>query len=203
MTCPDEDTFARMQAGLLESNELANFHRHLDQCPACLELAGVLVGVYGDTPGRIVEGIAERNVTKSSDPQSADGALSHLAPPSRRSKAAFCAMTLAHAYFGLSIVPVFLRTTQASGPSRLLAGVFGVFSPVVTDYIVMWGFVGFAWACVGCWALLTNRRWAVVVGRGYAVLSLPTIILGPLSLCLLVALQRPRNRSQILGGSQA
>ncbi len=201
MSCPDEDTFTRMQAGLLSPSELVTIHRHLDICPACLELAGVLGCLYdaGSAPeGTDVrkENVAQSTLPRPKHPSAAVGVASESREQFWESLVALVSITLAHAYFSLSIAPIVWRASGAAGSQDVIANVFGQFAPIVTLYVKLWGLVGLVWAGVGCWGLLTSRGWCRWATRSYAVLCLPTIVLAPLGLCVLLAFRQPRNESR-------
>ena len=196
MSCPDEETFARVQARSLSPAELADFHHHLDNCPACLELAAVLGCLYDVERARPGDSVGENNIRQPASGQ-ADyavrlGIMAHRLQ-SQESKIASCAMTLAHAYFCLSTTPMI---GMPFGPAPLetsIVGKLGYFGHFVSLYVGLWCLAGLVWACVACWALLTRRRWARLALRSYAVLSIPTIVLAPLGVCVLFALRRPQN----------
>jgi len=198
MSCPDEETFARVQARSLSPVELADFHRHLDNCAACLELAAVLGCLYDGEATPQGESVRESNIG-----QPAVVERDYLVMPSnkprrvraRKSHVALLAMTLAQAYFSFSLAPALWWSSGATPTQAFFVEKFGHFGPIATLYLSLWCLVGLVWACAACWALLADRRWTLVAARSYAIMSLPTIVLAPLGLFVIVAFPRTRNYS--------
>jgi hypothetical protein len=92
------------------------------------------------------------------------------------------------------MLPPLWRATGAGVP-----GYFGVrfpnFGLIATTYVFVWGIAGLL-LCFACsMGLVTARRWAFKAVFAQAVLSLPTVVLAPLSICLLVAV---RHRTQYI-----
>jgi hypothetical protein len=195
MSCPDEDTFARLQAGLLSHAESANVHLHLDSCPACLELAGILGSIRDSTSGpNGAEADFEKRV-QAGPLRKTDHSNASVATGLLRSKANDCvlaqgALTLAHGYFAIAMVPIFWQGLTAEAESASILSQLGSMRLVVSTYVVVWGLAGFLWALLGCAGLLTTRRWTYTAVAGYALLSIPSILLAPLAGCVLVALRR-------------
>ncbi|MBN2191260.1 MAG: protein kinase [Polyangiaceae bacterium] len=51
MSCPDENTYARLLAGELPSGQAGEVQKHLDQCASCLDLVAALARLFGpDSP---------------------------------------------------------------------------------------------------------------------------------------------------------
>jgi hypothetical protein len=188
MSCPDENTFASLQAGLLSPREMAEFHLHLDRCQACLELAGML-GCLDDTKSVRTANAGQDGPYPPPSLADAPRLTTQSRRPARECVVALGAATLAHAYFSVAMTPIFWRAAKTAGGNVVFTNLFGGFSPVATLYIELWGAVGFVWACVAWLALVTGRRWARMAAASYAVLSLPTIVLAPLGICTLVTLR--------------
>jgi hypothetical protein len=203
MICPDENTFARVQAALLSADEMAEFHRHLDDCPACLELAGALGCLYDTEPALGGEQLGQGKRGRSPVPELAlrsatTGTATRERQHSRESLVALGTAVAAHAYFTLALVPIFWRAWLAkSAPEPLLPQLapLGSLQFVVVTYVIVWGLAGLLWAAIAWVGLLSRRRWARVAVVSYAWLSLPSLLLAPLAWCVIAALkQQTANR---------
>lgn len=198
MTCPDENTFARVQASMLNADELVDFHRHLDTCPACLELAGALGCLYDAEPPVGGEFVEQGQRVRSSLPELDTPSVSprvtaHARQYSRESLVAFGMLTAAHAYFSLALVPLFGRAWLGKPkPENVLPqlAALGSLQVAVVTYVIVWGLAGLLWAAVGWLGMLRQRRWAQAAIAVYAWLSVPSMLLAPLAWCVLAALQR-------------
>jgi hypothetical protein len=202
MSCPNEETFARMQAGLLSHIESENLHRHLDNCPACLELAGVLGCIANSASGSDGSDADSekrvRSATESKMGHSSRGVTNGpLGDRSRDCVLAQGVLALAHGYFTLAVVPLFWRVFMAGSEPASVLTQLGSLGRIFGTYVVVWGLSGLLWALVGCVGLLTKRRWAHAAVVGYAVLSMPSIVLVPLAICVLVAIKR-RTAARLL-----
>ena len=197
MTCPDENVFAQIQAGLLDAAEMAQFHRHLDECAVCLELAGILGCLHDDDLELDAPNLSKylkrtstpsERVFRSSRPQvatSAHGGRQILL-------VSHGVMLLTHAYSSFIVLPVFWLAFRAS--VSFTGGHFGIWSVhmVWLPYVLIWGSLGPMLACLILLGMLTPSRWARPAARLYAVVSLPTLFLVPLAICLLFV-TRPRQ----------
>lgn len=187
MACPTETTFAKLQAGLLDSIEKAALHRHLDECSSCLELAGILGSI---------------------DPNRMDtGAFGSTDTVPRRYALSLHAVRPAHGMLaGLAVMAVsnlHLTVTAASIALRVVAGIPEVPSASVglaanlrlaaSIYFVAMGFGGSIVCLAAIGGLYADRRWAKRLIRRYALISMFTVVLAPLGLWLLIALGHART----------
>ncbi len=184
MACPTETTFAKLQAGVLESVEMAALHRHLDECSLCLELAGVLGCVE---VGGVDSGSSEsiRTTPKRLEPSTltasrASGTIQTLA-------------VMAVSNLHLSITAVWMALSESGRPpggSVALDPLESSLPIVLTIYFTILGFGGLVACLVGVWSFVTERKWSASLVRRYAMLSMLTVVLAPLGFCLLTALRR-------------
>jgi len=169
--------------------QVADFHRHLDTCPACLELASIL--------GCLQEGPVAQSVDNRSWPPVKSNAnwqrqRSVLAAAPMMLTLTQGVMLASHVYSSIRLVPILWLAfrddvTTNSGP----LGSWPVHS-VWMPYVLVCGCVGPMVAGVSLFAALTRRRWARGAARSYALFCMPTLFLAPLALCLLLAARRPR-----------
>jgi hypothetical protein len=198
MTCPDENFFARVQAGVLDAGELAEFHRHLDQCPDCFQLASLL--------GSLGAQIADPNVGMSSQiSQTAPSvkittelAASRKAgwssPKSRRLLAATQAvMGLCSVGCCYLLSPTLLSFSR--GNTDQLRGLFGnaLVRLAFLPYLAGWLVIGAIWAFVNAFALISRHNLSRMALWAHAWLSIPTVMLAPLSLCMFHLLKSRRE----------
>jgi hypothetical protein len=192
MTCPDENVFMQIQAGALNDVETAAFHLHLDNCPACLELASVLgclhdsdvefearnppkIAASESTPGeRLVQSILPR-ADKSYFGERQNLLLTHGL------------MILLHAYSSFTLLPILWLAFRADVTH--INGPFGtwIVHSVWFPYLLTWGCVGPLFACAVLLGILASRRWVRAGARLYALVSLPSLFLVPIAICLFFA----------------
>jgi len=198
MTCPDENVFAQIQSGGLSPSELADFHLHLDSCPACLELASILGCIQDDDHGNAPSDVA----ISQSNFVNAVGNHKSSSRPSRNLLsqthvlliAAQCVALLCHAYSSIVLVPLLWAAFRADVPP-----IHGILGPWPMHYIwlpfvLLWGTVGFIVACVVLTITFAARRFSRIAVRSYALITLPTIFLTPMAACLLLASRRRNLR---------
>ena len=188
MTCPDENFFARVQAGVLDADELTEFHRHLDQCPDCFQLASLL--------GSLSAQIADSNVGMSSQISqtapsvkittelAASREAGWSSPKSRRLLAASqMVMGLCSAGCCYVLSPALLSFYR--GNSEQLHGLFGnaLVRLAFLPYLAVWVVIGSIWAFVNAFALVSRRNLPRRALWAHAWLSVPTVILAPLAMC--------------------
>lgn len=192
MGCPDENVFARVMSGLLSSAELVAFHEHLDGCPACLELAGVL----GCIDNRTALG------QRLSDPNNPTQNASATAHPvvnagrsSRRPGRSITALTtlcLCHAYSSFTLLPPLWEAFRANARPQSLA-LWGLYR-IGLPFVLVFGSLGLLLSVLAvCHALFTGRP-ATLTVRTYACLALATGFLAPLGVVVLISNAREQAR---------
>lgn len=180
MRCPDENYFARLGEGQLTEHELADFHRHVDHCAECFEMAALLgcVGAANDAPqsessrGSSVERPASAHVTMTQRAWSVR-AIRERAP---QRWGAVALTLLAHLYFSYVFVPLAWQKMFAEH-QRDAVGL------VLASGILFLGIAGLAFGVVALGGWLMGASWGPRALRGYLASSLATLSLGPLSLC--------------------
>src|SRR5512145_1573372 len=186
MACPTETTFATLQTGRLDPIEAAALHRHLDECSCCLELAGILGSI---DPGRV----------------DTAASISATTTPKRRALSfhRFHATTGTLATLGVTAVSnLHLIATAFSTARRAVGGMSGSPSAHVSlastlpfglsVYLLALGFGGFVACCAAIGGLEADCLWSERLVRRCAIISMFTVVLVPLGVCLLLALRRGR-----------
>ena len=193
MTCPDENEFAQVQAGLAGASKVADFHHHLDNCPECLELASLLGCMDG-----MNEPIQRRSSNEALT-QSLIGSVfpGKLRPRSKISKrrrrpllAALGVTFLCHAYSSAVLLPPLWQAFRADVPQGILS--YWPLRVIGLPFTLAWGSVGLLFAGVVLYASLFMPRPPRLALRVYALVSLLTGVLAPVGLCLIVVSLRFR-----------
>jgi hypothetical protein len=192
MTCPDENVFMQVQAGSLSDAETAAFHVHLDNCPACLELASLLGCLHdGDvefelrTPSKIAasESTPGERLVQSILPRAEQVYLGGR----QLMLITHGVMLLLHAYSSITMLPNLWLAFRADVTP--INGPFGtwIVHSLWVPYLLIWGCLGPLFACSIAFGLLKSRRWVYVAMRSYSLACLPSLILAPIAICLLFA----------------
>jgi anti-sigma factor RsiW len=172
--CPNENAFARLLEGLASDSERAELERHVDRCPACAELLTMLGRAYAPSP--------TTSTWEASTAGEAPAAL-EWTPQARRSLtriALFAA--LVHVVIGAKLGLLFSEHGVSSVAD--LAG------HTVLIYGLVWGPFGAVVALAAATTLARSWRLGRKLAFWHAILSLPSIVLTPLSLCTLYELRR-------------
>lgn len=192
MGCPDENVFARVMSGLLSSAELVAFHEHLDVCPACLELAGVLGCIDNHTAlgqQQSDPSIPTQSVSATAHP------VVNAGPSSRRPSRSITALTtlcLCHAYSSFTLLPPLWGAFRANVRPQSLAqwGLCHIGLP----FVLVFGSLGLLLSVLAvCHALFTGRP-ATLAVRTYACLAMATGFLAPLGVVVLVSTAKEPSR---------
>jgi anti-sigma factor RsiW len=170
MECPDEDTVAQLLQGLLPADELARLEQHLDECPACTELVAEL--------GKAYEHSAEPlRVAPIRKPE-----------PSDLTRVELFAVAI-HA-----LITAKLGWLIAAGRLDIVTAVHPMHPSTVALLVcgAWFGPIGGITAAFGAWALGRRRSWANRAAAIHAALVLPSVVLTPLSIYVLVRLRALR-----------
>jgi anti-sigma factor RsiW len=171
MTCPDEDTYARLLQGMLPSDELARLEAHLDGCPACAELLAELGKAYA-------------NPTSAAPGPSVSLAPSAPAPAPDTSSLTRIELFAAVVHLALSVKLAWLLMVGLG--QSLLASPTPVITAGLIAYALLSGPIGAAGALVSAWGLRRELSWGRRAAIAHAVLSLPSLVLTPLGIYVLV-----------------
>ena len=193
MTCPDENTIARILTGGANADERAEFHQHLDQCPECLLLMSVLGGLEESSADSqwvpAVSSVAEDVPTQRAQGRPA-GVL-------RQTDVliALVVMGLVQVGSALLLLPAchqFLaRYPIAFSGFSAWYGIRSLWIAFVEVSLV----AGPAWAFIILFALLTKRQWTRIALVTYAWVALPTLVWGPIATCILFQLRSYRPQT--------
>jgi predicted anti-sigma-YlaC factor YlaD len=201
MDCPDENTIARIQAGGADAQEQAQFHAHLDRCPECMRLMEAL--------GHLDGALSPETRTSLSEPAASETGTE----PSRRPwmsafrgrvpaewratdlRVTVLAMALTHLSCAFILAPAGVRFFgQRLGTSAGIQEWRGFW--VASAACVGLGLVvGPFLALFGWYGLVKNRRWAGEALRAYAATASATLLMIPMTACLLVVLRQESSRS--------
>jgi len=171
MSCPDEDTFARFVEGVLTAEAAAAIESHVDGCARCADLAAEFGRSFAE----------ERTDVAGAAPR-----------PGRLAPLALAAAALLHAVWAIVIVPAAAPLAGAA-PGPLVAGYL--------RYAALWAPAGAVLALVGAFAVLRGVRAGRWLALGWALLSLPSIVLTPLALFALDAERRERTAASAAVGT--
>ncbi len=193
MACPTESTFARLQAGVLESAEVAALHRHLDECSSCLELAGILGCMQiGGTDSKVSESTAA--IPKRPDWTTVAATRASDTPQTL----AVMALSRLH----LSLTAGWMAISESGrrpGGSPALGPLESNLPLALGIYFAVLGFGGLVACVVAIWSIASERHWSASFTRRYAIVSMLTVVLAPLGFCLLAALHRShRSRANLV-----
>lgn len=171
MACPDEDTVAQLLQGLLSGDDLARLERHLDGCAACTELVAELGKAFGPETRR------------SDRPAPARDAV-----PLARVElfAAFIHVLVTGKLAWLTVTG---EALTASHHPAVTAAAFALG--------VLSGPIGAAVAATAAWSSSRGARWARRAAIAHAVIALPTVILTPLAIYVLVELRSRTSRYSV------
>jgi len=178
MTCPDEDTYARLLQGLLPDSELAALERHLDECPACAELLAELGKAYSGPT-------AARHLSAGPPPASTPPSQPMRVPPERPT-----ALTRIEWFAAVihGLVTIKLGWLWVAGSATLVPA--SAETALVFGYALLCGPAGALLALLSAWSLQQGLSWGRRAAVVHAVLALPSVLLTPLGLYVLV---RHRN----------
>jgi len=200
MPCPDENTIAHILTGEANADEQAEFHQHLDQCPECLQLISILGGLE-ESPTELrspmMPGVS--SAAKDANPQQARGRpkLARMSRAQQQTDLLIALVVMGLAQLGSALL---LLPTCHQFLARYPVG-FGEFSVWYSIRSIWIGIVeislvaGPAGALVILFALLTKRSWARTALVIYAWVALPTLLCGPIAICVLFQLRRYRPRT--------
>ncbi len=195
MTCPDENMFARVQSGLLGAAELAAFHRHLDTCPECLELASLLGCMDpSDSPVQYPENPKVSAALREDSNPGVRDLPAKIHGRYRNARLAAVSVTfVCHAYSSFVLLPLLWQAFRAD----VAQGILGhwVLRYVWLPFTLAWGSAGLAIATAVLFASLFMTRQLGLAVRSYALLSILTGYLAPVGVCLVLAGEwEQRNR---------
>ena len=194
MECPDENVFARVQSGLLNAAKLVAFHRHLDRCPACFELASLLgcidsITEHAPAPSawNALPQIADSSSLRSKSVSNAHGSGSNY------SRAALTTLLVCHAYSSLLLLPPLWRAFRADVTPQFLS--LWALHYVWLPYVMILGSLGLLFSASAVFYWLFTARNAPLVVWGYAILALATGFLAPMGLGVLIATARGKKQA--------
>jgi hypothetical protein len=178
--CPDENVFARNQAKLQTAEEADAFERHLDACPACLELAAAL-GMLGDGGDQHspIGGAARAPSLASRARLDACGLRSTNTCLIRRMLLVSLTV-IANSHWGYSTVPAATLglILQPFGLERFAAE--ASLQMVWTAYVAFWGITGPVWGTLVLTSVLVGWKWARKALGAYLILSAFSLALAPI-----------------------
>jgi hypothetical protein len=200
MTCPDENTIARILTGEANTDERAEFHQHLDLCPECLQLISILGGLEESPVELRSQWVpAVSSVAKDADAQQAQQrhglAKTARAPWETDLLIALVVMGLSQLGSALLLLPA-CHQFLARYPF-----VFGglstwcILSTLWVAFVEVSLVAGPAWALVILFALMTKRPWKPIALAIYAWVALPTLVWGPIAICILFQLRSYRPQT--------
>lgn len=189
MACPTETTFAKLQAGLLDSIEKAALHRHLDECSSCLELAGILGSI---DPNRMDTGASVPSETAPGRHAPSLHAVRHTSAM----LAGLSVMAVSNLHLTVTAASIALRA--AADASEVPIASLDLASNLrfaTSIYLAAMGFGGSVVCLAAIGGLYAERPWSERLIRRYALISMLTAVLAPLGLWLLLALRRARTQA--------
>jgi hypothetical protein len=200
MTCPDENTIARILTGGANADERAKFHQHLDQCPECLQLISILGGLEESSAKLRSQWVpAVSSVAKDADAQQAQErprvAKTALAPQQTDLPIALVVMGLAQLVSAMLLLPACHQFLARYPVAFSGFSTWYFFRSLWVAFVEVSLAAGPAWALVILFALRTKRPWALIALPIYAWLALPTLFWGPIAICILFQLRSYRQKS--------
>lgn len=194
MNCPDENTIARIQAGEASEQERAQFHRHLDQCLQCMQLIEVLsqLDPLDARPelGTASDSFAAASFSDSAGARRAEARAKRRLLPRRVTDllVTSSAMVLTQVGCSLLLLPASSRYLQPlwNTPDGLSIGQKAWLA--WASYFGIELVVGPALALCGVYGVLQGRRWADTLLRVYAASAAATLVMVPMSACLILLL---------------
>ncbi len=197
MSCPNENDYARMLDGLVSQHQRRLLEEHIDGCSACHALLTELGKLYAPADGERLSVAPKGRVSQPPPATTTDRAVGS----SRQLLTLELALLSVHLVWASLSLPLAWRAVLGpveaalstehsvqSPPSVMLA----VLAMVVLCYAAMWAPLGALWTGLSAYGFWRGRNWARRAAKLHAVISLPSLVLLPLGLLVLVELRRLR-----------
>jgi hypothetical protein len=203
MSCPSEDDYALMLEGALSTEQAQELERHIDRCAPCMELVAELGKVFGGgslpppaEPAASTRPPAPEGSAAGESLRSTSGAAADTLPDGSLKRLAFACLAAATAWTVIAAVPAAEALAQAwplggapierleGAPAGRLVALLAWAYALISAPLLL-GTSSAAW--------LGARRGSAWARRALAIhawLGLPSLVLVPLSLRVLMAVRR-------------
>jgi hypothetical protein len=191
VSCPSENDYARMLDGLVSPNQRRQLEEHIDGCTDCRSLLAELGRVYSPSLHAERAESAAFGATVLADVRPLGSA--------RQLVTLELTMLLVHVLWTALVLPcawrgLLLPPDPAEWAGRSVQAVQGLPSIIgllaVLSYAVIWAPLGALWTAWAAYGLWRQRRWAPRAAKVHALVSLPSGLLLPLGVMVLIELRR-------------
>jgi hypothetical protein len=191
VSCPSENDYARMIDGAVSAGQRRQLEEHIDGCADCRCLLAELGRVYSPSlhAERVESAALGPTVRADVRPAGTSRQLVALELTMLTVHVVWTALLLPLAWRGL-----FLPGDPAEWAGRSVQGTTGTLSIIgmltILGYTVIWAPLGALWTALAAYGLSRRREWARGAARVHALVSLPSGLLLPLGVMVLVELRR-------------